>query len=267
MLDRAAAGLLMAAAIAYIARRAGSLSGSGAVAAIVVGTAAVTASWRWGALLVLYFVASSLLSHAGAAEKARRTSGVVEKGGARDAIQVLANGGVFAFCAALTPLANDRGWGGAAATLSAAALGAIAASTADSWATEVGTLLGGAPRSLLTMRRMTPGTSGAVSMAGTIAMLVGASSIAVVARALSLTDAAAGVMLGGAAGAIADSLLGATLQERRWCDVCALATERRIHVCGAATSLAGGQVWLDNDAVNLFATLVGAAVAAVLVNV
>jgi uncharacterized protein (TIGR00297 family) len=263
MVYRVAAGLLAAAAIALGARRAGSLSTSGAVAAMAVGTAAVAAGWRWGALLVAYFIASSLLSRRGAAEKARRTGGVVEKGGPRDVIQVLANGGVFALCALLAALAGAP----ANAPLAVAALGALAAATADTWATEVGTLFGGTPRSLLTLRRVPPGTSGAVSLAGTLAMIAGALFIALLARALSLTSAVGIVAIGGAAGAMADSLLGATLQERRWCDACALATERRVHDCGAATRLAGGQAWMDNDAVNLLATLVGAVVAATLVTV
>src|SRR5258705_4914502 len=90
---RAAIGLLATVAIALAARRARSLSRSGALAAVVVGTAAVAAGWGWGALLFLYFVLSTLLSRAGAAEKAARTAGIVEKGGARDATQVIANGG------------------------------------------------------------------------------------------------------------------------------------------------------------------------------
>jgi uncharacterized membrane protein len=88
-----------------------------------------------------------------------------------------------------------------------------------------------------------------------------------VARALSLTGTVGVVAIGGAAGAMADSLLGATLQERRWCDACALATERRVHDCGTRTRLAGGLAWMDNDAVNLLATLTGAVVAATLVTV
>ena len=55
MAERLAAGLLAAAAIALVARRAGSLSTSGAIAATLVGTAAVAAGWHWGALLVVYF--------------------------------------------------------------------------------------------------------------------------------------------------------------------------------------------------------------------
>jgi uncharacterized protein (TIGR00297 family) len=263
MAERVAAGLLAAATIALVARQAGSLSASGAIAAAVVGTAAVAAGWSWGALLVVYFIASSLLSRAGSAEKVRRTGGVVEKGGARDAVQVLANGGVFALCAALAALVG----GPAGATLAVAALGALAAATADTWATEVGTLFGGTPRSLHTFARVPPGTSGAVSVAGTLAMIGGALLIALLARALSLTGAVGIVAWGGVAGAIADSLLGATLQERRWCDACARPTERRVHDCGTATRLAGGLAWMDNDAVNLLATLVGAVVAAALVTV
>jgi uncharacterized protein (TIGR00297 family) len=261
-LERAAAGLVVAATVAYVARRAGSLSTSGAIAATLVGTAAVAAGWRWGALLILYFVASTLLSRLGASEKARRTSGVVEKGGRRDAIQVLANGGVFALCVLLARFASTP----MAATLTIAAVGALAASTADTWATEIGTLLGGVPRSLLTLRPLPPGTSGAVSVAGTLAMVAGALFLAGTAQALSLTDRVVTVTIGGTAGAIADSLLGATLQERRWCDRCDLATERRVHDCGAGTRLAGGQAWMDNDVVNVLATLTGAAVAATLAN-
>lgn len=256
---RSALGLLAAAAIALAARRTGSLSASGAIAATVVGTAAVAAGWGWGALLMLYFVLSSALSHAGGAEKRRRICGVVAKGGPRDAAQVLANGGVFALCALWLPLAGTR-----ESALAAASAGALAAAAADTWATEVGVLLGGAPRALLGLRPVPPGTSGAVSLAGTAAMAAGALCVALAAHALGLTHAVAPVAAGGCAGALADTLIGATVQERRWCDACGLATEQRLHDCGAPTRLAGGLAVLDNDAVNLVATVVGAAVALLL---
>jgi uncharacterized membrane protein len=63
---------------------------------------------------------------------------------------------------------------------------------------------------------------------------------------------------GGVIGCLADSSLGATVQARRWCGVCEMATERRVHSCGTATSVAGGLSWLDNDAVNFAATICGA---------
>jgi uncharacterized protein (TIGR00297 family) len=258
-LVRAALGLVAATAVALAARRAGSLSGSGAVAAVAVGTAAVAAGWGWGTLLVLYFVLSSALSHAGSTEKLRRTGGVVAKGGARDATQVLANGGVFALCALWAPLAGNR-----TGMLAAAAAGALAAAAADTWATEIGVLCGGTPRALPTLRAVPPGTSGAVSAAGTGAMIAGALCVALAARALGLTDTVGAVTAAGCAGALADTVIGATVQERRWCDGCRLATERQVHDCGAPTRHVGGLSLVDNDAVNLLATAVGAAAALLL---
>jgi uncharacterized membrane protein len=95
-------------------------------------------------------------------------------------------------------------------------------------------------------------------------MVAGAVLVALAARWLGLTDALAAIAIAGCAGALADSLLGATLQERRWCDVCGRATERQVHDCGAATRRTGGIALVDNDAVNLAATLTGAAAAALL---
>lgn len=260
MLSRATQGLLVAVAISAVARRAGSLSASGAVAASVVGTAAVAAGWGWGAVLILYFVLSSSLSHAGSAEKTRRTGGIVEKGGARDATQVLANGGVFALCC-LGILAAGQS---SARLFAVAAAGALAAATADTWATEIGTLLGGVPRAVLTFRAVPPGTSGAVSAVGTVAMVAGALLIALAARLLGLTHVFAAVTAAGCLGALTDTLLGASVQERRWCDACARPTERRRHDCGAVTRHVGGKTAMDNDAVNLLATLAGAASATLL---
>jgi uncharacterized protein (TIGR00297 family) len=262
MLKRAVAGAVAAAAIALVARHLRSLSSSGAVATIAVGAATAAAGWNWGALLVLYFAAATLLSRLGRTDKERLTAGVVAKGGARDATQVIANGGVFAACLVLGPYGSGR----FGVTMSIAALGALAASSADTWATEIGTLYGGTPRSMRTFRRLPTGTSGGISAIGSAAMVAGAALIAFVARWLGLPDAVFVVTTAGIVGALTDSLLGATLQERRWCSVCEKASERRVHDCGTPTTLAGGREWMDNDLVNLLATFAGGAVAVVLAN-
>lgn len=250
MLARAAVGLVVALLIALAALRAGSLSRSGAAAATLIGAAATAAGFAWGALLVVYFVASITLSHLGRGRKEARTASVVAKGGARDAIQVLANGGIFAASALLgAPLP---------------ALGALAASTADTWATEIGTLYGGTPHSILTGKAVSAGTSGGVTIAGSLAMTIGAAFVAVAASALTLPRAFLAVTLAGIAGALADSVLGATLQERRWCATCARGSERRVHDCGTPTIFAGGLSWMSNDVVNLLATAAGALVAGAL---
>ncbi|MEO8623538.1 MAG: DUF92 domain-containing protein [bacterium] len=260
MLERAAAGAVAASAIAFVSRRSGSLSTSGAVATIVVGAATAAAGWAWGALLVVYFVAAMLLTRQGRADKERLTAGVVAKGGARDALQVIANGGMFAMAVVLAPFAPEH----IGAVMRTAALGALAASAADTWATEIGTLYGGTPRSMLTLRRLAPGTSGGMSAMGSLAMVAGAAFIAIVARSLGLSGSVAIVTIAGVAGALADSLVGATVQERRWCPNCHKTSEQRVHDCGTATILAGGREWMDNDLVNLISTIVGGAVAAVL---
>ena len=261
MIARAAAGVVAAGVVAWLAVRSGALTRDGGVAAALVGTLSVAAGWAWGLLLVAYFVASVGLSRAGGRAKAERTASVVDKGGARDAWQVLANGLVFtvlAWSTLVVPGAIAR------AAVAAAALGALAASAADTWATEIGTLSRAAPRSLRTLRPVPAGTSGAASVAGTMAMVAGAVAVAAVAQRLELAAAILPIALGGIAGAVADSGLGATLQARWWCAACERATERRVHSCGTRTIRRGGVAWLENDAVNLAATLVGAAVAGLL---
>ena len=249
---RLAAGLLLAGAIALLARRARSLSTCGAVAATLVGGACVAVGWAWGALLVAYFVASSLLSRWREGAKADRTAGVVAKGGARDAMQVLANGGLYAGAALLT-LAWPAPW------LEAVAVGALAASASDTWATEIGTLAPRPPRLVTTWRPVPTGTSGAVTALGTAGAAGGALFVAGAAALLGWpARVATAVALGGIIGSAADTVLGATLQARRWCDTCGSPTERLVHRCGSPTRVTGGLAWLDNDRVNVAATIAGA---------
>ena len=65
------------------------------------------------------------------------------------------------------------------------------------------------------------------------------------------------------AGSFFDSLLGATLQASYLCLACDRRTEARRHRCGTATQRVAGLAWLDNDGVNFAASVMGAAVAAV----
>ncbi|HEX5437688.1 MAG TPA: DUF92 domain-containing protein [Gemmatimonadaceae bacterium] len=255
MIARAGAGLLIAVVIASTAYAAGALSRSGAIAAMVVGAICVAAGWSWGAVLIIFFISSSALSRLGADVKARRISSVVAKGGERDAVQVLANGGLFTLSAALTLLAPWPGWRMMGA-------GALAAAAADTWGTEVGTLVGRRPRLLTSLRPVGVGTSGGVTAPGLLALVAGALFIAIVASLLRWPAGVLGwAFAGGVAGALADSLMGAWWQARRWCPRCNAGTERMVHACGTATVPAGGVAWLDNDTVNLLATAVGAAVA------
>jgi uncharacterized protein (TIGR00297 family) len=258
MLTRALAGCIVAAAISIAARRTRSLSIGGAIAATALGTVSVAAGWNWGALLILYFVSSTALSHLGRAEKTRRTDAIVEKGGERDAVQVLANGALFGGAAMMMLIRPHADW-------IALGAGALAASAADTWATEIGTMSRALPRSILTGRRVATGTSGAISVAGTIAMIAGAVFMAGLMIALGWTlEIATHVAIAAVFGAMLDTLLGATLQARRWCSSCAKETERAVHDCGTATTRSRGLGVLDNDLVNFVSGAAGGLLAALL---
>lgn len=234
-------GVLLAAAVAALAFRVGALTRSGALAAWGVGAAVFgVGGWAWAAALLTFFGTSTVLS------RWRRGAKEVlgyEKGGRRDAGQVLANGGVAALCA-LVPLAFPFGIAHAHLLF----LAALAAANADTWATEIGSALGGRPYDLRTGRPAPPGTSGAVSLPGTGAALAGAGLLGLFAG-----DGTgwAVVTAAGLAGSLLDSLLGATVQAR-WRDPLrpGLFTERP-QPAPPARGLPG----VTNDVVNALCTL------------
>ncbi len=152
----------------------------------------------------------------------------------------------------------------------AAICGALAAANADTWATEIGMRFGRRPRVITTLAPAAPGTSGAVTVVGLTASLAGASLLAL----LSLLGkdfavgwpAAAFVALGGTLGAVADSLLGASLQAQYRCEKCGKQTEQHPrHQCGGSTVHSAGWIVVTNEVVNFACTAVGAAAAAALV--
>jgi uncharacterized protein (TIGR00297 family) len=249
------AGALCAALIAGAAWRLRALDLSGALAAFVVGTCTFAAGGIPGAAILLaFFISSVVLTRIGRQKKRGLVD--VAKGGPRDAMQVLANGGVATVCILLAAVLGHV-WALAFA-------GAYAAATADTWGTEIGTLASELPRSLIDGRPLATGLSGGITRAGTAAEVAGAFFIALVAAGTSVaTDArsVAAVTAGGIAGALADSALGATVQARRWCPECERVCEADPHACGTATMHRSGVSWMTNDMVNLLATFVGSAVA------
>lgn len=242
--------------VAGIVWRAGLLTTSGAIAAAALGSASAVAGLDWMVLLLAFFLSSTVLGRIGREQKQRRSAGVIEKSGPRDAMQVLANGAVFGIGALL---ATD---GSVSTATASVALGALAAATADTWGTEIGMLSRRPPRSILTWAALEPGMSGGVSMQGLLATAGGAVAIGALAALmrwplLVIVPAA----IGGIVGAMADSVLGATLQHRRRSVRTGRMTERRTDADGTPTVSAGGLDWLDNDGVNFAATVIGGATA------
>jgi uncharacterized protein (TIGR00297 family) len=271
-------GAVFAGVIALVAWRARALTRSGAIAAFVVGTVTYAAGTIGFTLILLAFFGSSVaLSRVGRARK--RALVDVGKHDARDALQVLANGGVATACAVGFGLTHDVRWAIAFA-------GAYAAATADTWATEIGTLARRTPRSIVSFRPVAAGMSGGITLPGTLAQVAGALWIGLVAPvgivlAYAVGDSDFGISFGGPvvwaavrelsivplagiAGATADSLIGATLQELRRCGACDRTCETDPHVCGNPTRRVRGLRGVSNDVVNFAATAAGAAAAVAL---
>lgn len=115
--------------------------------------------------------------------------------------------------------------------------GSLAAATADTWATEIGRHSPTAPVLITNGTRVPPGTDGGMTLLGTAGGIAGAGLIAGLSYLFGQRGALA-VAVAGVVGMVVDSLLGATVQ--------------------------GKVRWMDNDAVNLAATLTGAACAGLL---
>lgn len=244
------------AAAAYWRR---SLSASGAVSALLVGTVIFGLGGPvWGILLGIFFVTSSVLSHFKEQEK-RAAAEKFEKGHTRDIGQVMANGGLGALIALGSWLWPHPGW-------FPLFIGVMATVNADTWATELGTLSRRPPRLITTGQIVEVGTSGGVSLLGTAVSLVGGLLIGLVAGWLSgeisVGTAAAG--LGGLAGSLIDSLMGATVQQIFYCATCGKDTERKVHKCGTVTRPLRGWFWLNNDLVNLLSSLGGGLIALII---
>lgn len=147
------------------------------------------------------------------------------RGTARNERQVIANGGI----ATLAALAGNWLW----------FAGALAAANADTWATEIGSHSRTRPRLITSWTPVAAGTDGGLTLLGTAGGIAGAGLIAGLSVGLGPRGSGLGlamtVTVAGIIGMLLDSLLGATVQ--------------------------GKVRWIDNDAVNLAATLTGAACA------
>lgn len=267
MLPRLLLGLILSALIGWAGHWRGSLSRSGVLGAVLVGTATFGfGGLDWGVVLVAFFLSSSLLSKF----KHQQKDALAEKfskGSRRDIGQTLANGAAGALLAVLYAQHPHP-------IFFAAFVGAVASVNADTWATELGVLSSSPPRLITTGKRVEVGTSGGISPGGTGAALAGAAFIGIVAGVLTGvgnrgTSFAWGLAIAGTLsglfGSMVDSLLGATAQSIYYCDRCGKETERHpVHRCGNRTRPLRGWRWLDNDWVNGLSSLAGAGAAAAL---
>ncbi|HVB38560.1 MAG TPA: DUF92 domain-containing protein, partial [Vicinamibacterales bacterium] len=176
----------------------------GAVIGIIVYACGGPAAWL---LLLATFVSAAVTSRLGLRRKV--LLGIAEdRGGRRGPGNAIANCGVAAGAAllgVLTPYAGPA---------RLALVAALAAAGSDTVASEVGKAWGSRTFLITRLTRVRPGTSGAMSLEGTAAGLVAAFALAAIGVATSLIpwSTVGFVVVGATAGALVESVLGATLE-------------------------------------------------------
>jgi uncharacterized protein (TIGR00297 family) len=215
--------------------------------------AAITANLMFSTVIFPYapwqtalppVLAVSLLAWVGTklGRKKKERLGTAEKRQGRNASQVAANLGVAALASnevVQSWLTDSNLFAGATLTtmsMFAIPLAALAEAAADTVSSEIGQVLGGPPRMLTTFRQVDVGKDGAISLAGSLAGLAAAGTVAAL-GAFAMRGGFAMFWISGTGavfGMFFDSLLGATLERRGW---------------------------LNNDAVNFLSTASAAAFA------
>lgn len=267
-------GLILAILVSALAYWARALTISGAVASVILGTVVFgLGGLSWAILLLVFFVSSSLLSRLAGGDKMQLEQKNA-KGARRDAGQVMATGGVAGLCVLGFFWTNQPG-------LFLIYAASLAAANADTWSTELGVLSRKPPILITTRKTVEVGTSGGITLTGTVsgfggatlmgfiaALLVALGSPSIAAKPIFINPANAGfgflwltVTLSGWAGSWFDSFLGATVQVVYFCARCGKETERYpFHTCGTVTTYTRGWQWLNNDWVNAACTLFSALV-------
>ena len=245
--------VVVAVALAAVLLR--TIDGRGFLASVGVGFAIVFGGGiTWFIMVAVFFILGVVFTLYQYGYK-KKIGGAQEKGGARNWPNILANGGVSSAVALVNFVAPST-------VLTALFLGSVSAAAADTGATELG-LLSKRPPRLLThpTKIVPPGTSGGVTSLGFAGAIICSAILGAMAYFLGVIGSpivAVGVCLvGGLSGAAADSVLGAALQRKGYCPVCMKPTESLRH-CGEVTVATSGAWFVENNIVNLMATVAGA---------
>jgi uncharacterized membrane protein len=100
---------------------------------------------------------------------------------------------------------------------------------------------------------------------GFLGAILASTVIGVIAASLRIIPAVNPVAIvliaaaGGVFGSIADSVAGAVVQRKNVCVVCKMPSESRVH-CDRPTEYRSGVTFVENNIVNVLATVAGAAV-------
>jgi uncharacterized protein (TIGR00297 family) len=196
---------LIVAGAGYAAR---AVSRSGAICGTLIGlTIYVFAGWRGWLLLLSAFAAATVTSRMGLHRKT--ILGIAEaREGRRGAGNAIANTGIAA-AAAIVSAVTYAHHGAMIAFVAALTAGA-----SDTIASEIGKAWGRRTWLLVPFGQVQPGTSGAISLEGTAAGLLGAFALATLAVGLGLVPAKTllPIVAGATIASLVESVLGATLE-------------------------------------------------------
>jgi uncharacterized protein (TIGR00297 family) len=205
---RLPAALALNGLVAVAGYKARTVALSGALAGAAIGIAIFAGlGWRGWALLLVTFLVATIASKLGLQRK--MLLGIAEeRGGRRGAGNAIANTGV----AAIASLVALCGTSPDAARL--AFVAALAAGGSDTIASEIGKAWGRSTWSITSLSRVPPGTSGAMSLEGTVAGIVGALGLGAAGVWLGLVPSTTlvAIVVGATAGSLLESWLGATLE-------------------------------------------------------
>ncbi|MHA1270666.1 MAG: DUF92 domain-containing protein [Candidatus Helarchaeota archaeon] len=240
---------------------------SGLIAGLFIGlTVWIFGSWSWFIIILVFHLFAAAMTKF--KYKKKEKSGLAqEKGGARGWPNVLANGltaSIFALLYGIFFLIENINYD----LFLFGFIGAVAAMTADTVATEIGLLSKNDPRLIINFKKVIPGTSGGVTILGEIAALIGSALIGLVAWILAEFGIISNLLnikfiiflcaiTGGMFGCLIDSIIGATIQGLYKCHKCNKITEKKIHGCGAETEKIQGINVIDNNMVNIIGSMSG----------
>ena len=245
-------GFLLSLGVAFIAYKKEKLTLSGLISAILLGTIVYGfGTWIFYIWLMIFFMSSLLIQKFVVVLLPEKHT---EKHGARNWIQVFANGGILGFISIIYYIYPTN------LVIFAAAL-SMAASTSDTWASEIGSFSSDIPYGLICRKSITRGLSGGVTRLGLWASFWGSTLISLTYFAmmmmmsgyrLNLLFMAILCCLGGFMGSIVDSVLGELVQAKYLDDHLEVVESKHNH----HEKLIHGYSWLDNNMVNLLSNLI-----------
>ncbi|MCS7103625.1 MAG: DUF92 domain-containing protein [Candidatus Korarchaeum sp.] len=221
---------------------------SGLIAGILVGSLfTLTGGYAAVTMLLTFFSVGSIFTKYKYSYK-ERIKAAEPRGGARGWKNVLSN--LFFPSIALLLYYTDDNQAYLIAFLSS-----ISCSLADTLGSELGPLDRRGPWTITDLRKVPHGTSGAISIVGTLSSFLGSFIIPLEALIFNMIDLTV-LMLSSTLGFLSslfDSLLGATLQAKFLCE-CDGSIVEDPSFCSGRTVRLSGLPWINNHSVNLIST-------------